>query len=205
MPNSDKLTNYYLWLDERGINMPVFTVAPESISEKNERLVATENQCVDCQRVNNLRPKQKKTFGSSSPKILFIGDGHSPASNDDDGPLPSGEKNLIVNIAKALGLTLDSFQYSNHNTCERHFIADLNQMKPSGIVLLGSETLNLVSGKILNFSALRGKIMTPDLYKIPTVVTHHLREMIKNPDCKATVWNDLKLLKDHLDQHQDRT
>lgn len=201
---NDKMTNYYLWLNERGINMPVFTTIPADLIDEQEISPDANAHCLDCQAFNSLNPGLKNSFGGTSPKILFIGDGHSPIPVNEEGPLPSGERLLIVNIAKALGLTSETFHYAHHHTCERHFLEKLRVMNPCGVVLLGSESLNMVSGKVLNFATLRGKVMYPDLYKIPTMVTHHLRDMIKTPENKAIVWNDLKLLKDHLDQHQER-
>ena len=80
------------------------------------------------------------------------------------------------------------------------FIGTINRLQPAGVVILGAKTLNLVAGKNLNFDSLRGKIINPELYSIPTIVTHNLREMLTAPETKTAVWGDLNALKKHIDQ-----
>lgn len=192
MQTNEQLTNYLLWLNERGLTIPVYQ-AKESKPELAESYVSA--------------------FGGISPRILFVGDGGSPLQKDEHGPLPLDEQVLLQNIAKALKLSIDDFHYTHYfkNPLPDHapgdkeaiegrpqFLETVKLLNPSGIVILGSYALNFVSGKKLNFNNLRGKVFTPELYGIPTIATYHLRDMLQYPEHKSLVWSDLNLLNDHL-------
>lgn len=197
--NNEQLSNYLLWLADRGISLPNFSVTNRTASSENK----TAQSQID------------HAFGGADPKIVFIGDGESELQASERGPLPSAELQLITNIAKALNLGPDDFHYTNYyhvapfsdDVGEKEvlvhrklFISTINRLKPAGVVILGAKALNLVSGKNLNFGSLRGKIINPELYGIPTIVTHHLRDMLAAPENKAVVWADLNTLKKHIDQ-----
>lgn len=197
--NNEQLNNYLLWLADRGISLPNFSVS--------NRSTPAENKAVQSQIDH--------AFGGNAPKIVFIGDGESELQASERGPLPAAELHLITNIAKALNLGLDDFHYTNYyhvapfseDVGEKEvlvhrkiFVGTIKRLKPNGVVILGAKTLNLVAGKSLNFSSLRGKIINPELYGIPTITTHHLRDMLAAPENKAVVWSDLNTLKKHIDQ-----
>jgi len=193
----DQLNNYLMWLVDRGISTPNFSVQNKPATNKT-----IQSQIVHA-------------FGGSSPKIVFVGDGESELKSTEQGPLPSPEFQLITNIAKALTLGPEDFHYSNYYHIDplsnkvsekeklvhrKLFVGTINRLRPAGVVILGAKTLNLISGKDLDFNSLRGKIINPELYRIPTIVTYHLRDMLLAPEHKATVWSDLNALKNHLDQ-----
>jgi uracil-DNA glycosylase family 4 len=197
--NNEQLSNYLLWLVDRGISLPNFSVTNRPTSSENK----TAQSQID------------HAFGGVAPKIVFVGDGESELQASERGPLPSAELQLITNIAKALNLGPEDFHYTNYyhvapfsdDVGEKEvlvhrklFIGSINRLKPAGVIILGAKALNLVSGKNLNFSSLRGKIINPELYGIPTIVTHHLRDMLSAPENKAIVWTDLNTLKKHIDQ-----
>lgn len=199
MRNNEQLSNYLLWLADRGISLPNFSVTNRASSSENR----------------TAQSQIEHSFGGAAPKIVFIGDGESELQASERGPLPSAELQLVTNIAKALNLGPDDFHYTNYyhvapfsdDVGEKEvlvhrklFIGTISRLKPAGVVILGAKALNLVSGKNLNFGSLRGKIINPELYGIPTIVTHHLRDMLSAPENKAIVWADLNTLKKHIDQ-----
>ncbi len=199
MPTNEKLNNYLLWLTDRGISLPNFSTTNQSTATKQ---VGVQSQIAH-------------GFGGTAPKILFVGDGESELLSSERGPLPAAELHLINNIAKALNLGAEDFYYSNYYHVapfsdelgekevlvhRKLFVGTITRLQPAGVVILGAKALNLVAGKNLNFSSLRGKIINPELYGIPTIVTHHLRDMLAAPEKKAVVWSDLNTLKKNIDQ-----
>lgn len=208
MQTNEQLTNYLIWLTERGITIPVYR---ERCAQS--RLPEDYATCVDCELSNNRTGEEIHSFGGPAPRLLFVGDGGSPVRNGERGPLPSEEMVLLKNIAKALKLADDDFHYTHYFrcpvgnqppadeqavACRRHFLQTLATLRPVGIVILGSHALNFISGKKLNFNGLRGKVFSPELYGIPTVATFHLRDMLRFPENKSHVWADLNLLNDHI-------
>src|SRR5690606_15257818 len=129
---NEQQTNYLLWLKERGMTMPVY---------REQEGGAT---------------KHVPSTAYTSPRFLFVGDGASPLGSGESGPLPEAEKILLHNIAKALRLSADEFQFLSF--CPLIFLQPLSSLKPEGVVILVGDGLNSVSGKNLNFEALRGKV-----------------------------------------------
>jgi uracil-DNA glycosylase family 4 len=209
---NEQLTNYLLWLTERGITIPVY-----SERSVRENLSSDHTTCTDCELSSYRKGGEAYSFGGAAPRLLFVGDGGSPIRSGEPGPLPSEELGLLRNIVKALKLADGDFHYSHYFkcpvgsqppadeqavACRRHFLQSLADLRPAGIVILGSHALNFVSGKKLNFNGLRGKVFSPELYGIPTVATFHLRDMLRFPENKSQVWADLNLLNDHI-KNQD--
>jgi len=197
--NNEQLNNYLLWLADRGISIPNFSVRNRPANSEKK----------------SIQSQIEHAFGGAAPKIVFIGDGESELQASERGPLPASELQLITNIAKALNLGPEDFHYTNYYHVapfsddigekevlvhRKLFVSSINRLKPAGVVILGAKALNLVAGKTLNFSSLRGKIINPERYGIPTIVTHHLREMLSAPENKAVVWADLNTLKKNIDQ-----
>ena len=97
MRNNEQLNNYLLWLADRGISLPNFSVTNRPANSEKK----------------SIQSQIEHAFGGAAPKIVFIGDGESELQASERGPLPAGELQLITNIAKALNLGPEDFHYTN--------------------------------------------------------------------------------------------
>jgi uracil-DNA glycosylase family 4 len=71
-------------------------------------------------------------------------------------------------------------------------------VRPKMILAVGKSAGNGLLGKNASLASLRGKFL--DFYGLPVVVTYHPAALLRNPQWKRPVWEDVKLLRTRYDQ-----
>jgi len=164
----------------------------------------------DCQRCRLAGGRKKIVFGSghSRARLVFVGEG--PGFEEDQQGLPfvgpAGQ--LLTRIIEAINLDRNQVYICNVikcrppgnrnpqpdeiDTCFPFLERQLAAIKPDFIVALGTFAAQTLLGTSTPISRLRKRFHE---YKgIKVLPTYHPAYLLRNPDMKRAVWEDMKML-----------
>jgi uracil-DNA glycosylase family 4 len=187
--------------------------APRTDSEL-EAIRADIGECTRC-KLHTLG-RQMIVFGSGNPSadLMFVGE--APGSDEDEQGVPfvgrAGQ--LLTKIIEAIGLTRDDVYIANvikcrppgnRNpepdevaTCEPFLFRQIDSIKPKVIVALGTFAAHTLLKTDVPISRIRGKLH--DYRGAQLIPTFHPAYLLRSPERKREVWEDMKLVKSLLDQ-----
>jgi DNA polymerase len=162
----------------------------------------------DCTRCKLHRARTHIVFGDGSPKaeLVFVGEG--PGHDEDIQGLPFvGRAGKLLNqMVEAMGLRREDVYICNvvkcrppENrtperdeiaTCSPFLLRQLAVIQPKVIVCLGSIAAQTLLSTNKGISHYRGQWF--DFRGSRLIATYHPAYLLRNPDAKGEVWNDLK-------------
>jgi uracil-DNA glycosylase family 4 len=187
-----------------------------TLGESNETIEEIRldiGNCVRCP-LHEGRTKIVHTTGNFSADLMFVGE--APGANEDAEGVPfvgrAGE--LLNKIIQSIGLKREDVLVGNVNRCRppgnrtptlpeahtcRPFLKrEIAVVKPKVIVVLGNTaTQNLLDTKV-GITKLRGEFQ--DYFGINVMPTFHPAYLLRDPSKKREVWEDMKKVRDFLNQ-----
>jgi DNA polymerase len=164
----------------------------------------------DCQRCRLAEKRRNIVFGAGNPRaqLVFVGEG--PGFEEDQQGLPfvgpAGQ--LLTRIIHAINLERDQVYICNVikcrppgnrnpdsdeiNTCFPFLERQLAAIQPNLIVALGTFAAQTLLGTNTPISRLRHRFH--DYNGIKVLPTYHPAYLLRNPDKKREVWEDMKML-----------
>jgi uracil-DNA glycosylase family 4 len=162
----------------------------------------------DCTRCKLSGSRTNVVFGVGNPNadVMFIGE--APGRDEDvkGEPFVGRAGQLLTDIIKAMKLTRDDVYIANVIKCRppenrnpepdeldacRPFIRrQVELIKPKVIVTLGRFGLQSLTEKSYSISAVRGQWLDYNGFRV--MPTYHPAYLLRNPDAKKDVWNDMK-------------
>jgi DNA polymerase len=164
----------------------------------------------DCQRCRLAGVRNKIVFGAGDPgaKLVFVGEG--PGFEEDQQGLPfvgpAGQ--LLTRIIEAINLDRDQVYICNVikcrppgnrnpdadelNACYPFLKRQIAAIRPDFIVALGTFAAQTLLGTTTPISRLRNRFH--DYNGIKVLPTYHPAYLLRNPDKKREVWEDMKML-----------
>ena len=183
--------------------------------ELQDTLETVRSDLVDCQRCQLAKGRNTIVFGDGHPnaRLVFVGEG--PGFEEDQQGLPfvgpAGQ--LLTRIIEAIKLNRSQVYICNVikcrppgnrnpqpdeiNTCFPFLERQLAAIKPDFIVALGAFAAQTLLGSGTPISRLRGRFH--DYKGIKVLPTYHPAYLLRNPDKKRDVWEDMKLLMKEYD------
>jgi DNA polymerase len=162
----------------------------------------------DCQRCGLARTRSRIVFGAGNPgaKLVFVGE--APGFEEDRQGLPfvgrAGQ--LLTKIIESIGIARDDVYIcnvlkcrppNNRNpepveveTCSPFLRAQLEVIRPEIVCCLGTFAAQTVLGMKAPISKLRGQFHEID--GIRYIATFHPAYLLRNPEKKREVWEDMK-------------
>ncbi len=146
--------------------------------------------------------------GSSTARLMFVGEG--PGADEDAQGLPFVGKagQLLNNMIAAMGLARAEVYIANivkcrppgnrvpepeeANTCSQFLLRQIDVVQPEVIVALGSTAAIYLLGVRRSLSALRGFWHACRGAKL--AVTYHPAFLLRDPRQKAEAWKDLQMV-----------
>jgi DNA polymerase len=164
----------------------------------------------DCQRCRLARGRNKIVFGTGDPgaKLVFVGEG--PGFEEDQQGLPfvGPAGRLLTRIIEAINLDRDQVYICNVikcrppgnrnpesdelNTCFPFLKRQIAAIQPDFIVALGTFAAQTLLGTTTPISKLRNRFHEYNGIKV--LPTYHPAYLLRNPDKKREVWEDMKML-----------
>ncbi len=185
---------------------------PEISSDNPQNLKRQIETCHLCD-FSKSRSQSMSGFGSITAPIMFIDHIVSQMEDSTNSYFcgRSGEmlKNMIQNVLelpveqiyythtiKCKPLDIRSSYESQWLSCRAYLFAQIEQIRPKVIVTLGPEAFANVSGTDEEFEKVRGHII--EFKKSKLIPIYHPGFVLRNPNLKKIVFNDLKTIKSCL-------
>jgi len=185
------------------------SVVPE---ERFERL---RGSVLDCRACSLASTRRNVVFGGGdfSARIMFIGEAPGAEEDRRGEPFVGQAGKLLDGMIRAMKLNRKAVFITNIlkcrppgnrdprpeeiTACSGYLQEQIDLIKPDVIIALGRFAARWLTGTEKSMTALRGR--WGNYRGIPLMATYHPAYLLRNPDGKASVWKDLKLILSRLD------
>ena len=207
--------SYLEYLKRMGIGSLFFSDSPSSggppvevSHSKGQTLKEIRKELGDCQRCKLHRTRRTIVFGEGNEraKLMLIGEGPGYDEDVQGRPFVGRAGQLLTKILQSIHLPREEVYITNIikcrppqnrnpepdeiQSCHPFLEKQIQSIQPQMICALGTfaaQTLLRTDAKI---SALRGRVF--DLAGIKVLPTYHPAFLLRNPDRKREVWEDMK-------------
>ena len=182
-------------------------------SEKNppggrETLKMLRDEIGDCQRCPLSKGRRNLVFGVGNPEAELVFVGEAPGRDEDikGEPFVGRAGQLLTRIINAMGLSRDDVYICNVikcrppgnrdplpeeiAKCEPYLKRQLDILNPLIICALGSFAARTLLKTEARISQIRGRVHTYN--GIPLIPTYHPSYLLRNPQAKRDVWQDVQ-------------
>lgn len=203
-----------LYLESIGIQYlprpepPRLTESAHSSPDGRETLETLREEIGDCQRCSLSEGRTSLVFGAGSPEAELVFVGEAPGRDEDiqGEPFVGRAGQLLTRIINAMGLSRDQVYICNVikcrppgnrdpfpeeiARCEPFLKRQLDILNPQIICALGSFAAKTLLKTDAKISQLRGHVHTYN--GIPLIPTYHPSYLLRNPQAKRDVWQDVQ-------------
>ena len=185
-----------------------------SSSEKEESLSSIQDDIGDCRRCKLAKTRNSIVFGSGNPKASLMFIGEAPGADEDAQGLPfvgrAGQ--LLTKIIEAIEMRREDVYIcniikcrppQNRNpesdeiaSCEPFLFRQIAAIKPKVICALGTYGAQTLLRTKEPISRLRGYFI--DYRGAKLMATFHPAYLLRNPQEKRRVWEDMQKIRDYL-------
>ncbi len=203
------IRSYFEMERESGISEYLFSSKPKDV-----HLSLVKNQVSNCQRCPLGKMRTNSVFGSGNinAKLVFVGE--APGRDEDIQGMPFvGEAGiLLTKIIEAMGIKRDDVYICNIlkcrppqnrnplpeeiSICIDYLYAQIDMIKPKIICGLGKFASQTLLGTEAPISKLRGNWR--EYRGIKFMPTYHPAYLLRNPQDKKLVWEDMKKIMNEL-------
>jgi DNA polymerase len=177
-------------------------------------LEAIRENLGDCRRCKLHEHRRTIVFGEGNPraKLVFVGEGPGAEEDATGRPFVGRAGQLLDKIIAAIGLKREDVYIANIvkcrppgnrtperdevETCEPFLFRQIACIKPLVIVALGSPAFQCLLRTREPITRVRGQWR--DLNGIRLMPTFHPAFLLRSPDKKREVWEDMKKVRDYL-------
>lgn len=167
--------------------------------------------CVAC-RLHETRTSVVFGVGNPQARLMFIGEGPGRDEDLQGEPFVGRAGKLLTRIIEAMGYRREDVYITNAVKCRppqnrnpqademdacNHFLMrQIALIRPEIIVLLGRVAAQAVLQTNAPLSRLRGRFQ--DWHGVRVICTYHPAYLLRNPNAKPDVWEDMKIVRDAL-------
>ncbi len=198
---------------------PLPVIKSSSLFEETARIEGDSLERIredigDCKRCRLCQQRNTIVFGAGNARaqLVFVGEG--PGRDEDIQGLPFVGRagKLLTQMIEAMGLKRDDVYICNvvkcrppenrapepdeMETCSPFLYRQLTVIQPKVVVCLGAIAFQALYGAKQSISRLRGQWL--EFRGIPMMATYHPAYLLRNPNAKGDVWDDLKKVMAHL-------
>ena len=194
------------------------------IDEKERRVQLLEklrHEVLACHKCPLSKTRTNLVFGVGNPMASLMFVGEAPGRDEDlqGEPFVGRAGQLLTKIIEAIGLKRSDVYIANVLKCRPpgnrnplpeeivlcipYLIKQIEIIQPKVLCALGTFAAQTLLNTKAPVGTLRGKFHE---YKgIPTMVTFHPAYLLRNPNDKAKVWEDMKKVRDFLNELSGKT
>lgn len=168
----------------------------------------------DCTRCKLHEGRTKLVFGEGNPKarLVFVGEGPGRDEDLQGRPFVGRAGQLLNKIIEAMGLKREDVYICNvvkcrppenrtpepdeMATCEQFLFKQIRSIEPGVVVCLGSTAAQSILKTKQSLGSLRGKFHQYGKAKL--IVTYHPAALLRNPNFKKPLWEDMQVVMKEL-------
>ena len=187
--------------------MERWTRTPEKRKESLEDIAADLG---DCRRCKLWSGRHHIVFGEGNPgtRLVFVGEGPGFEEDQQGRPFIGPAGQLLTRIIQAIGLSRDQVYICNIvkcrppgnrnpepdeiEACVPFLRRQLKAIAPEYVCALGTFAARTLIGSSASISRLRGRFY--DIMGFRLMATYHPAYLLRNPEKKRDVWEDMKRL-----------
>ncbi|HMG76235.1 MAG TPA: uracil-DNA glycosylase [Pyrinomonadaceae bacterium] len=189
--------------------------------QSTERLEDVWRDIGDCTRCGLCegRTQVVNTFGNHKARLMFVGEAPGADEDAQGKPFVGRAGQLLTKIIEAIGMKREDVLIGNVNRCRppgnrqptleeaaicRPFLfREIAAVQPDVIVVMGNTALRNLLEVREGITRVRGKFQ--DFRGIKVMPTFHPAYLLRDPSKKRETWEDLKKVRDYLDNLPPRT
>jgi DNA polymerase len=222
------LKSYLEYLKGMGIfSLPLSEQASNTVSERKpeeptpSRIMTLEDvrkELGDCKRCKLHRTRRTIVFGEGNGKatLMFIGEGPGYDEDVQGRPFVGKAGQLLTKIIESINLRREEVYIANIvkcrppqnrnpdpdeiQNCNPFLMKQIRVIQPKIICALGTFSAQTLLQTDTKISDLRGKLF--DLEGITVIPTYHPAFLLRNPERKREVWEDMKKIAELLNNAQ---
>ena len=176
-----------------------------------EGIRAEIGNCLRCP-LHEKRTQVVHTTGNFEADLMFIGE--APGADEDELGVPfigrAGQ--LLTKIIESIGYKREDVAIGNINrcrppgnraptlveahTCRPFLLREIAVIKPKVIVVLGNTALHNLLDTKTGITKIRGQFQ--DYFGVKVMPTFHPAYLLRDPNKKREVWEDMKKVRDYL-------
>ncbi|MBI3088509.1 MAG: uracil-DNA glycosylase [Candidatus Omnitrophica bacterium] len=201
---------------ELPIPRPLAVSSGREIPSISEGFRQLEQEVIACRRCPLYRTRTRHVFGEGSPdaRLVFIGEAPGREEDLQGRPFVGAAGQLLTKMIEAMGLRREEVYICNVlkdrppgnrtpelaevDACLGFLERQLALIRPRVVCALGAVAARALLGPHVAITKVRGAVL--DYQGIPLVPTFHPAYLLRNPDAKKVVWQDLKKVKRLLDE-----
>jgi len=216
------LKSYLEYLKGIGIEaLPLFeTKAVDLLSNPSpntpsvETLEEIRRELGKCSRCKLHRTRRTLVFGEGNEKakLMFVGEGPGYDEDVQGRPFVGKAGQLLTKIIQSINLQREEVYITNIikcrppqnrnpepdeiECCKPFLLKQINTIQPQIICALGTFAAQSLLKTDTKISALRGRFY--ELEGIKVIPTYHPAYLLRNPERKREVWQDMKMISERL-------
>ena len=180
----------------------------EAVSDTLDQIRSDLGECTRC-RLHEGRTTLVFGVGSPDADLVFVGEAPGRDEDRQGVPFVGRAGQLLTTIIASIGLTRDEVYIANVikcrppdnrnpaldevQTCEPFLFRQLDVIRPKVVVALGAFAVRTLLGSDQAISRLRGRVH--DFRGAKLVPTFHPAFLLRSPDRKRDVWEDMKMVR----------
>jgi DNA polymerase len=172
----------------------------------------------DCKRCKLHRTRRTIVFGEGNEKasLMFIGEGPGYEEDVQGRPFVGRAGQLLTKIIQSINLSREGVYIANIikcrppqnrnpeadeiQSCSPFLMKQIDVIRPKIICALGTFSAQTLLKTDTKITALRGQIF--DLEGIKVIPTYHPAFLLRNPERKREVWEDMKKIAEWLNDNE---
>lgn len=177
-----------------------------------------KNDCLSCRRCRLCQTRTNTVFGEGCedrPDVFVVGEGPGETEDLTGRPFTGKAGELLEKMLAAISLYRTENCYISNvvkcrppqnrdpmpdekNICGVYVKQQISLLRPKAILCLGRNAANYLTGEDnASMTQLRGRFFFYER-SIPLISTYHPAAVLRNPELKRPVWEDLKKLANFL-------
>jgi len=205
-------TDSYIIAETKSLSLFEKNLCESSTDDSLEKI---RDDIGDCQRCKLCSTRTHIVFGSGNPKAKLVFVGEAPGADEDAQGLPfvgrAGQ--LLTRIVESIGLSRQDVYICNVikcrppenrfpekdeiTSCSPFLLRQLETIRPKVVCCLGAAAAQTILKTKSSVGWMRGRFQ--DYRGAKLIVTYHPAYLLRNPDAKRDVWEDMKRIKALLD------
>src|SRR5215207_5351543 len=191
------------------------TSAPVKLQRSTETFEQIHAEIGDCTRcpLHQERTHVVHTEGNRKARLMFVGEAPGADEDAQARPFVGRAGQLLTKIIEAIGLKREEVLIGNVNrcrppgnraptpeeatTCKPYLLREIAIVQPEVIVVLGNTAMKNLLDTREGITRLRGRFQ--DYKGIKVMPTFHPAYLLRDPSKKRETWEDLKMVRDYLD------
>jgi DNA polymerase len=191
----------------------LFEVAP-SLADTVDTIETIRVDIGECTRCPLFagRTQVVHTTGNFSADLMFIGEAPGADEDAQGSPFVGRAGQLLTKIIEGIGFKREDVAIGNINrcrppgnraptieeahTCRPFLLREINVIRPKVIVVLGNTALHNLLDTKMGITKMRGKFQ--DYFGVKVMPTFHPAYLLRDPNKKREVWEDMKMVRDYL-------